>query len=168
MGMPETLPRHKMTEHTRKGRRTQTRMHVRLYEEERCMGTPEMLPHHKTTEHTRKGTRTQTQMPIRLYEKRCMSAPETLRCHKTAERITRRGREHKHKCPYAFMRRRGEWMHPKRSLVTRRPKAQQEKDVNTQGKRHHNIHLKIFLRSMYRESQRHQHLEPHCREDSGP
>ena len=35
-----------------------------------------------------------------------------------------RGREHKHKCPFVFMRRRGAWASPKRSLVTRRPNVQ--------------------------------------------
>ena len=76
-----------------KGTRTQTRMLVRLYEEERYMGTPEMLPRHKTAKCTRKGERTQTKMLVHLYEEeRCMGTPEMLPRHKITEHTTRRGR----------------------------------------------------------------------------
>ena len=69
MGTPETLPRQNSAEHIRNGTRTETRIFIRLYEEERCMGKLEMLPHHKMVgDTTRRGIRTQTRMPVRLYE----------------------------------------------------------------------------------------------------
>ena len=54
MDTPEMLPRHKTSDRTKKGMRTQTQMLVHLYEEERYMGTPGMLPRHKTAKRTRK------------------------------------------------------------------------------------------------------------------
>ena len=51
IGKPETLPRHKMAERTKKTKK-HTRMLVRLYEEERCKDNLETLPRHKTAEGT--------------------------------------------------------------------------------------------------------------------
>ena len=117
-----------------KGMRTQTRMHVCLYEEERCMGTIErsLITRGRTYKERDENTNTNARTSLWGGEVHghAWNTPSS-----KDDPTYKEGTKHTHKCSYAFMRRRGAWARPKHSLFTRGP--------NVQGR--HKTHIQMLV-----------------------